>query len=496
MARIAVGTSSYDPRNPVYALPITTAMKAIQPFILLIAGCGVVNQGSHPYASGDAGSGSDLGSNASGSDAGSGSATSQMPGVFYGSVLDERNDAIDFSTGVPVHTHTGSATGFSGTGCPDIYKYAYLEGTAAPMYGAQTNENPLAFHIISDVDALDAKMTAYRVRTATEMLLDWTPMAADDNGVYTIDLRRDAIAALGSQVASMYVDARFHSTAGTDSIKTTCWTNHPLAAPLKIGTPNKGGLFDMSFANHSAISTVMNPATFTGTSYGADVATISIVQQTAEPTNIRISIPKPTGTGSRHVVNTWVGGEDIPDNYTCSGTCIPSLATTAIDDAAALSGAWELRIVDYATGATVCSSSSTDHVTVACQIPARASGAFAHPYTATLSLAGEASVTPPVLNTAIADLMYGTTWLTGSQANVATPVRACSKWHDIGLSHICDATAFYGNFSISNLATISFDSIAFTLLTFAGDPSTGVAPPYLGPLELAAVTWSSGAGGF
>jgi hypothetical protein len=508
VAWIAVGTSSYDPRNRLWTLPITTAMKANQLFILLLAGCGVVNQGSLPYAGSDAGSGSDLGSDAGGSDAGSdagsdqgsgsGSSDAPTPGVFYGSVLDERNDAIDFSTGVPVHTHTGSATGFSGTGCPDIYKYSYLEGVVAPIYGAQTNENPLAFHIISDVDSLDASMTAYRVRNANGTLLDWTTMSPDANGVYTIDLRRDgahAISIMGWQVGAMYVDARFHSTAGTDSIKTTCWNNHPLAAPLKIGAPNKGGLFDMSFANHSAISTVMNAATFTGTSYGAEVATFSIVQQTAEPTSILITLPKPTGTGSRHVVNTWVAAEDIADNYTCSGPCAPSFAATTINDSAALSGTWELRIVDYATGATVCHSSTTD-LTIACQLPARATGAFAHPYTATLSLAGEASVAPPVLNTVIADLTYGTTWLTGSQANVTTPVRACSKWHDIGLTHICDATAFYGNFSISNLATISFDHIAFTMKTLAGDESTAVTPSYLGPLELPATTWSSGAGGF
>src|SRR3954467_15102094 len=66
-------------------------------------------------------------------------------GELYGSVLDERGDTIDFSSGEPVHTHAGPAIDLA-KDCPAVWKYAYLESTQSPMFGRETTPNPLAWH--------------------------------------------------------------------------------------------------------------------------------------------------------------------------------------------------------------------------------------------------------------------------------------------------------------------------------------------------------------
>jgi hypothetical protein len=85
-----------------------------------------------------------------------------------GSILDERNDAIDFSSGSPIHTHRGAPIEL-GQACPAVYKYAYLESRTAPTFGAESSPNPLAWHrcIASDSATVGSRSIGRRSRRPT-----------------------------------------------------------------------------------------------------------------------------------------------------------------------------------------------------------------------------------------------------------------------------------------------------------------------------------------
>jgi len=198
--------------------------------------------------------GSDAGSG-SGSDVSMGSGGSAQPppppGTLYGTVLDERGDAIDFSTGEPVHTHAGPSIDLA-SGCPAVYKYAYLEDQADPTFGRQTAINPLEWHVMSQVGSLDDSATAYRVRLPDGTIaLDWTLAAApDETGLYTVRLYRNVVRAIGDHTGKMFVDVRFTDTAGNETVDTACWENHPMAAPLEIAPAATSDLFTWSLPAH------------------------------------------------------------------------------------------------------------------------------------------------------------------------------------------------------------------------------------------------------
>ena len=199
--------------------------------IAALAACGTINPPS--------GSGDDVGS-------GSGSDIEEPhpPNTLYGHVRDERGDTIDFSTNEPVHTHAGASIDLS-TGCPAVYKYAYLMDDQSPVFGRQTTTNALAWHVMTDVGSLDAGATAYRVRADNgAVLLDWTSTSPDATGLYTVELHRNGahgIAALGTQRGKMYVDIR-SAPRGLETA-TRRLGHHRLAAPLQIEQLQTSGLF-------------------------------------------------------------------------------------------------------------------------------------------------------------------------------------------------------------------------------------------------------------
>jgi hypothetical protein len=463
-------------------------MKANQLFVVLTAlttGCGAVQS---PATTGD-------------DDAGSGSGSGELTGVFSGSVLDERNDVIDFSTQAPVHTHGGAPIDLGGAGCPAIYKYAYLEGAHAPQFGSETTPNPLAWHIKSDVAALDPIGTAYRVRDeAGHLLVDWTAMNPDGDGSYTIDLRRDTVPKIGTQASRMYVDARFRDTAGMESIKTACWDNHPLAAPLQIAAPTSGDLFGMSFASHSYISRVMNAGSFDDANpYGPIVAEFLITQPTSEPTELYLTAAAPTGTGTKDVVDEFVAVASFANTYDCGLVgCAVVAAPVVTTGSSPIDGVWRLSVVDISTYAVVCSSSSADRFNVACSIPARTGDP--HLYAATLQLSGERSIAPTAINlseTTFQDQLIGGKWVSGTADNFYTV--GCSAYHrnaTVGPpTYTCTQSTDYKHVSAANSARIDFDAIQFTAKAAAGDATTAQTLPYLPPLVLPAQTWDAGSAG-
>ncbi|HEX7703254.1 MAG TPA: hypothetical protein VF403_21090, partial [Kofleriaceae bacterium] len=371
-------------------------MKANQLLALSIAaaaGCGVVNP-ALPAGATDAGS--DTGSG-SGSDMGSDMDPpgSHPPGTIYGHIKDERGDTIDFSSGWPVHTHAGPSVDVS-SGCPAVYKYAYLTSKLAPTFGREVTPNPLAFRVQTDAASTDSTVSAYRVRTDDgHTLLDWTPMSPDGDGVYTMALHRDdneQMQLLGVGVQKMYIDARFRDTSGSETISTSCWDNHPLAAPLQVEQVVDGALFGMTLPASSPISTMLNMADVTDGMTGADVATLPIVQTTAEQSSITIATPKPTGTGAETAATLYLLQSVSSVSLSCGpvvfddGCAELPLTRTPLGSSGPVDGTWILRVVDDATNAVVCSTTGGD-LSLNCTIPGRASGEPPHGYHAVLSLA-------------------------------------------------------------------------------------------------------------
>jgi len=138
--------------------------------------------------------------------------------------------------GAPSLPHAGPSIDLA-SGCPAVYKYAYLEDQTDPTFGRQTAINPLEWHVMSQVGSLDDSATAYRVRLPDGTIaLDWTLAAApDETGLYTVRLYRNVVRAIGDHTGKMFVDVRFTDTAGNETVDTACWENHPMAAPLEIG---------------------------------------------------------------------------------------------------------------------------------------------------------------------------------------------------------------------------------------------------------------------
>src|SRR5262249_32377529 len=142
------GPQDSPSRNRRKDVPIRVCMKPNTLLVAFLTACGTVN--ALPGSNDDSGNGS-------GSDQGSGSDMEppHPPAQLYGHIHDERGDAIDYSTGEPVHRHDGASIDLS-AGCPAVYKYAYLMDQSDPLFGRQATKNPLAWHVMTDVASLDA----------------------------------------------------------------------------------------------------------------------------------------------------------------------------------------------------------------------------------------------------------------------------------------------------------------------------------------------------
>ncbi len=463
--------------------------------LLLATGCGTTTPYSYP------GDGSDMGSG-SGSDV-SDPPGSHPPGQIYGHVKDERGDTIDFSSGEPVHTHAGAAIDLS-SGCPAVYHYAYLNNKSEPKYGRQVTTNPLEFKITTDVASLDPSASAYRVRTEdNHLLLDWTPMSADADGVYAMALHRDdspTMAVLGTDVGKMFVDARFRDTSGTETVNTGCFENHPLSAPLNVSAPVAGELFGLTLAANSPISHVIESA-------GAIVTSSAIVQQTAEPIAITIHNAAPTGTGSETSAEMWLAtGTDNVQDGTCDEVnfngvfvdCSPPPITTIYGTRSGpLNGVSMLEVVDDVTSAIVCSSQQG--ADLACTIPARTATEAPHGYHLILGRASETSLDHPNDNSGLREIVIATKTYTAEQlANVSR----CTQKHAHVNPHTgenviaCTTSTTYAHIIAVDKARIDFDVMTMTI-----SASTGAATPELVPylsasvLTFPAKTWDAGDAG-
>jgi hypothetical protein len=460
---------------------------------LLAAGCAAdpTGGGGGGGAGGGSGSGSDP------DDPGQ-----HPPGALYGHVLDERGDTIDFASGEPVHTHAGPSVDLS-TGCPTLYTYAYLTGAQTPTYGKEATPNPLAWHVKPAPATLDDSATAYRVRSDDgRVLLDWTAMKPGDDGVYTITLHRDGasgFAALGTDIGTMYVDARFRPAGGADKITSACWVNHPLAAPIATSPPVKGELFGMSLPASSPLAPLV--ATIAGHESGIAIATMPLVQQTAEPIALSIALPKPSGHGSQKTANAYVdlGVTTAMVGCTDEGldacATLPSTATAYLTSQGVLDGTWTLRVVDDATGTSTCAA-TFDQLPLHCTLPARGPATAPHGYHLVLGLTKAGTITPihdPA--SPIADYTAGAVSYTGVASQPRTNCdQPRSRTINGQTAYWCAATHHYAYITALDQAQLALDAINFDMTSSVGTQGTADPLAYLtiGSLTLPATTWDAG----
>jgi len=450
--------------------------KLIATLIVAAAGCGAMQQPGSATGD-DGGSGSDM----------MGSGSNSSPHQLHGSVLDERNDAIDFSSGEPRHTHGGAAVALSENGCADVYKYAYLMSALPPLYGYESAANPIAWEVTAA--DMDPTKTTYRVRgDASQTLLDWTATTPDADGQYAIALYRDGahgVPALGTTDGKMYLDIRFHDAHGTEVIQSGCWNNHPLAAPLYVASSNAGDLLGMTLPGNSPISYVMG-------THAEPYRMIHIQQQTGEPIRLRLSAQTPTGTVSKTAVDTWVvaAAADIPagDCSTNTACARPSIPTVSTPSSAPLAATWSINIVDETQNTTLCSATSLD---VTCTIPARAADQIPEAYVVQIFVG---SIDPLRVGGA---LDVNSEWTAGSYGSyTGTAPGATTYYCDTIKPHLsdlyCTQASQRQHILALDRATIAFDAIPLALLTYASD--NGSAPSYLAPSALAipAQTWDAG----
>lgn len=448
------------------------------------AGCGSVMSPAHGSGGGD----DDTGSNGSGSDEGP-PPPPATPLTFYGAIKDERNDQIAFVNGSPVHTHSGAATQIQGNGdCPAIYKYAYLTDRA-PKFGREATANPLAF-LIQANDTVDPGASSFQVRTEdNRVLVAWKDMTPDADNIYTMTLNRDDGAELGTYVGKLYVDARFHDSAGAETIKTQCFEHHPLQAPLQVAAFQPSTLFGLSLTAKSPLAALLN------TGEGIAVDSFAITQYTAEPIDLTFTAPPPTGQGTRSATNEYVAISSkiiLPTHAPrCGGTpdpCAPlTVAPVSFTQTAAFSTGWQLRIVDDVTGSAICNQSS--EMQLRCVIPARTANESPHTYHLVIADSAESSVWPTLTAATFGDYqLTANFYATGQELDTVVYCTDTDRT-DTGIGY-CDQQTTYTRINALDAAKLVIDPINVIATSNVGDaafPSIAADA-----LSVPAQTWDGG----
>jgi len=433
---------------------------------------------------------------------GSGSGSSIPPNVLIGSIYDERNDVIDFGSGQPVHTHGGTRIDLS-TGCPAVYKYAYLMDQHAPVFGHENVANPLAWEIRSDSATLDTSATAYRVRdTSNTVIVDWTSLTADGQGIYHIGLYRDAIAKLGTTTGHFQVDVRFRNVGGNDMIQSACFDNHPLAAPLSIAPTERGALFSYSFASHSKISQLLN---FTGPS----AYDLPITQYTAESVAITVHVPATMYTATRLTADTYVKTADSTTALQCpggflTGPCAqtpvpaPVYANVLSPNVATVSSQWAAVVIDDVANQPICEEMTGSSDVIACVLPGRAANEAPHAYHVGIFLFFADELAPPFIPPLLS-YTVGTQFFTAA-APITNAIVTCAKQVSVGTFgqpdyHFeCHDTATYEHVSAIKEAKLDFPAYSFGVTTAPTATATFATPANVPSsyLQIGALSWDSG----
>ncbi|MBV8757813.1 MAG: hypothetical protein JO257_11070, partial [Deltaproteobacteria bacterium] len=399
---------------------------------------------------------------------------------------------IDYSTGEAVHTHGGAAIDLGTTGCPAVYKFAYLEDQTHPVFGRETAPNPLAWQIqVSDATGIDSMDSAYRVRDAAgHILYDWTSIQPDSSGVYSVALYRNRIAALGTQTGHMFIDVRFRDMFGNESTTSECWDNHPMAPPLKIGALTRGELFGWTLTANSPLSHVMKAA-------GADVLTQDFTQYAAEPVTIQISLPTFSIPFTLAAVDDYYAAAPVDASYPCARS-MANCDTTAPADPAdrSTSGTlsssdWFVWIQDSAGTSTLCSAIGPS---ATCTVPARTATQSPLAYHLRIRMANAWGL-QPFPEAAFDPSYYDEFSLGGLTYTGLAPVATtkCSQYVNNGDGTVtCTQTVTYSELKAADRITLQFPAIAESFKSAVNATATLENVTTAAGLSLPAVTWDSG----
>jgi hypothetical protein len=409
---------------------------------------------------------------------------------------DERNDAIDFSTGEPVHTHQGAGvTIAAGGACPAAYRYAYLMDRT-PAFGRQVTQNAMEIEIAVPTIALDEAASAYRVTAAGETVIPWTPIGAvPASGRVRIALHRDEMPKLGTYQGELHFDVRVRDTAGVEQLVSACWMHHPMAAPVYV-EPMQAALGPTSLTARQlatpshAIDVLMPTSSALPGVYSA-----RITQQTAEVVTVGFAPAAPTGSFTSTLAYAYLATdtvtapgscEDFPES--CDMSAVPPVSTTTASGALT-TGAWSWTLIDEVTGARMpCSLAG-------CELPPRASGAAPHPYRVTISGSdfGNLWHQPGTLSavrevTVPAGQVIGV-WMTSNK------IRRCTRLKTINGITACQTLTEYTDLAALDRATLAMPALPVQVLTGTSSIPNAVVP-YLpnGAVTTPPITWNGGDG--
>ena len=413
-------------------------------------------------------------------------------------VLDERDDAVTFDASGPLHEHLGAPVELTATGCPDVYKYGYLTTATPPEFGREVGPNPLRFNLGLTRHPLSAPTLSYDVQPQGGVpLVAAVAMPAPTNvgpgqDTVAVDVVRDVVPGLSTTEGPMELVARVTDWAGRVTLTTTCWTHHPLAAPLE-GAPLAMGEFSLA-----SVVSVGAP--------DAAVVERALTQHTSDAVSIELTLD-PTGFGMGSQVRNEVAPEPragLQACGTCTGpaepACVPTTTCTTgvpanpadpASVAATNTPTWAVDVVELtpAPVPVVCTSASA--TTVRCVLPGRAAGGPPRSFLARGLIDRLPSLAPagfqPISVAGVS--LIGVT--TGSERRV---FGACEDVEEaaggsVRVTRMCPMADFVSysaidtaTITVSKLDLIHYDSVGLKL-TSAASSSLAPTPPYHGVFD-------------
>ena len=431
---------------------------------------------------------------------------------------DETADLIDFSTGVPVHTHAGPDITLGGTDCPAVSKYSYLLDPQAPLFGSEVVANPLAWKFSATGTVTAAE---YRVLSAggatTE--LDWTAATLGGDGNYLVELHRSGpkgIPVLDSVSQPYTIELRVRDDAQHEVIKSACWDHRPLAAPVQFtgltASTDADALKQFTLIGNAPVSKLINAPG------DVKVFTGRITHQTAEPITIKLDLSTPA-VGFTKTVVTDLLTTSTPSSIGCGITCVPKTSCTpepAADARCSRSadpadpidatttgtltrGDWIVTVQDGANPASQCTVSGQ---TATCGLPGRIQGAPAKELVV-VARARQLDELKPAIGTVGEHLALGLVYtglaIDPSQDQFRCTLMDVNQTPEGEIFHTCRRFTTFSKMRALDNVRLDIAASALTIATAIpakdGIPGTALAaPPYLpnGTLAGTGFIWDSG----
>lgn len=413
-----------------------------------------------------------------------------MLSIVPHAVFDERADVIGFSSGEPLHLHTGSTVMLGAAGCPDLARYAYLLDRQV-VYGKNSNPNPLAINVALP-DGLLPESAEYRVNVGNDSFSAWTAVPGAAGERATIALYRDDIPALGTFDGQIRVEVRARVTGDVEQTATACWTHHPLLAPVAIAPPvpatGTGSLAGVRLTTSQALGLLPDGAG----SPPIDAISIAIDQQTVEPLKLEVKLAAPAGTYTVTVADAYVQTEastlakncDLEGEY-CDWNPVPDPADVTRSGTLA-TGTWVVHVREDGGLPVECPQG-------VCMLPGRAPGTPVRHFHVVAMLRDVGQLWPVTTPAAATSVAAGP--LVGGWLPDNTAVR-CKQAKMIGDVVACVSWVQYTELQALDRARLALESTAIHLAVAPGSGAQFAPVPYVAGSTLTApgFLWDGGDG--